>query len=254
MVGATGITGENSSEATIILTASIPSAGTWQISAQISCSLAASQLCVFGLFDGTETLVPDTESTAGYIGPGTSYQGQGTSVWTITTVDAEDYTVRAWAGGGVTGCTIESDGAGRTFVTWTQLTGGYVGATGSTGSSFKTSTSLSFSVEPVEGSTGQITVDTGLAYIAGNSVLLQNASQVGFEAIITSYDSFDGEMSLSQITNIEGTIVGSSNPFNVDLTGKRGSKIFYGTSAPTINARAGDLFINTSSGQIYNFN
>ena len=295
-LGSTGnvtITATNSSTATTIMTAPIPSAGIWQIVAQVNCSLAASQLCVFGLFDGTGTLVPNTESTAGYIGSPVTFQGQGTSVWTITTVGAENYTVRAWAGGATPGCTVESDGAGRTFVSWTQLTGGYVGATGptgagvdgatgptgadstvpgptgptgagvdgatgptgvtgATGSSFKTSASLTFASEPVEGdSLSGITVDTGLAYVAGNSVIVQNASQAGFEAVVSSYNSSTGSMDISQITNVEGTLVGSSNPFNVDLTGKRGTKIFYGTGVPTINARSGDIYIDTNSGQVY---
>ena len=119
--------------ATTIMTAPIPSAGTWQITAQVNCGLGGSQECAYGLFDGTGILVANTEGKAGYIGSATTFQGQGSSTWIITTTGAVNYTVRAWGPGSSAGCTIQSGGDGRSFVSWIQLTGGYIGATGPTG-------------------------------------------------------------------------------------------------------------------------
>ena len=127
------VSASTSGTATTIMTAAIPVAGTWEITAQVSATLNLSQECSYALYDGTGTLVANTESKAGYIGPGTTYQGQGSSTWIVTTVGAVNYTVRAWGGGSSTGCTISSDGNGRSFLVWRQLMGGYLGATGPEG-------------------------------------------------------------------------------------------------------------------------
>jgi len=172
------ITATTSGTATTIMTAAIPTAGTWQITAQVNCSLQISQLCVFGLFDGTGTLVPNTEATAGYIGPATTYQGQGTSIWTVTTVGAVNYTVRSWAPGAVPGCTVESNAAGRTFVAWTQLTGGYVGSTGPTGPIVTTVYS-----SPDSSSVQWIFLGTWTTVQNGESLYMRIVGHAGYNAV-----------------------------------------------------------------------
>jgi hypothetical protein len=107
--------------ATTILTAAIPAAGTWEITAQVQGSLLSGQQGCFALFDGAGALVANTESKAGYIGSGTTFQGQGTSVWRVTTVGAVNYTVRGYGPGATGGFTVLNGSDGRTNVSWSLL-------------------------------------------------------------------------------------------------------------------------------------
>ena len=94
-----------------------------------------------------------------------------------------------------------------------------------------------------------IQIDTGLAYIPGNSVIFINElgmTGFGFEAIVAAYDSGSGLMDVNSITDIGNSLVGT-NYYDVNITGKRGSLLFTGTGFPTIKARIGDFYISTDS-------
>ena len=116
---------------------------------------------------------------------------------------------------------------------------------------------MTFSENPVEGDTlTGITVDTGLAYIAGNSILFVYNSGVppliSFEAIVSYYNPSSGSLNIASITNINNSLVGTYL-YQVNLTGQRGSLLFTGTGPPSINARIGDYYIDTEASLIYFF-
>ena len=117
------ISATTSGTATTVLTVAIPSAGTWQITGVVAGALNNGQECTFALFDGSGTLVANTETKAGYVGGGATYQGTGTGIWVVSTVGAVNYTIRAWGPGAVAGCTIVSSSDGRTYSRYVQLTG-----------------------------------------------------------------------------------------------------------------------------------
>ena len=99
---------------------------------------------------------------------------------------------------------------------------GSTGLQGATGYSDKFSTSTSsITLSPVQGgSIGPITVDTNLAYITGNSIVVVDSTNASnsFEGRIASYNPITGALSLSDITNIKGTF-GSSVVYNINLDG-----------------------------------
>jgi len=190
-----GITATTSGTAVTIMSAAIPSSGVWEISAQVNCTLSASQLCVFALFDGSG-LVLNTEGSAGYIGPLTSFQGQGSSTWIVTTAGPVNYTVRAWGPGSTTGCQIDNDAEGRSFLVWRQLSGGYIGATGATG------------VTGVTGADG-VTGPTGVFDVSGidpNSVLFYDGNAILGSPLLT----FDGATLSSQNTSVTNLSISKS--------------------------------------------
>ena len=123
------------------------------------------------------------------------------------------------------------------------------GSTGPTGASFLTSTTLTLANSPVEGDTlTNIQIDTGLAYITGNSVIFTvTGATASFEAFITSYDSVTGIMNINSITNVNSNTndFTGTNQYEVNLSGQRGSMLFTGDGPPTINARFGDFYINS---------
>ena len=74
-------------------------AGTWQVVAQVNTGLSAGQECTFALFDGSGTLVANTETKAGYVGGGATFQG--TSVGPYNAVDVSSsasYNSQVWRG------------------------------------------------------------------------------------------------------------------------------------------------------------
>ena len=127
---------------------------------------------------------------------------------------------------------------------------GPAGTDGATGASSQTTTTLEFVSDPEEGDARSgIQVDTGLAYISGNSVIFTYnpaGENIGFEAIVVSYDSATGIMNVNSITNVRNSLVGTYL-YNVNIAGQRGTKIFRGTDAPSINARPGDLYIDSNN-------
>jgi hypothetical protein len=125
---------------------------------------------------------------------------------------------------------------------------GSTGPTGAAGDHYLTSTTLDLPNSVSEGDTlYDIQVDTGLAYITGNSVIFTvTGATASFEAFVTSYDSVTGIMNINSITNIVENDFYGTNPYQVNLSGQRGSMLFTGDGAPTINARIGDFYINSN--------
>jgi len=115
------ISATTSGTATTILTVAIPTAGTWQITGVVAGALNNGQECTFALFDGSGTLVANTETKACYVGGGATYQGTGTGVWQVTTVGSANYTIRAWGPGAIAGCSVVSGSDGRTYSRYVQL-------------------------------------------------------------------------------------------------------------------------------------
>ena len=211
-----------SATATTIMTVPIPSAGTWQITAVVNAGLQNGNECTFALFDGSGSLVAGTENKAGYVGGGATYQGQGTSVWVVTTVAAVNYTVRAWSPGAVAGFTINNGGDGRTYTQWIQLTGGYIGATGPTGSG------------------------GGSNY--GNSNVASFLANFGSNTITTTGNitaaNFSGNISIT------GNIQGTSS--NVQLVSGGYTATFDNTGMLTVPGTVGStnyLVVNSANGQ-----
>ena len=210
------VSATTSGTATTIMTAAIPSAGTWELSAQVNAGLGASQECTYGLFDGAGTLVANTESKAGYIGPATSFQGQGSSTWIVTTVGAVNYTVRAWGPGASAGCTIQHGGDGRTNIVWRQLTGGYVGSTGPTGPIVTTVFS-----SPDSASVQWIFLGTWTTVQNGESLYMRIVGHAGYNAVANQ----------NQVTEL--VFITSNNTSYI--TGSTGN--YYANGSATMNSR-----------------
>jgi len=104
---------------------------------------------------------------------------------------------------------------------------GYTGPTGSAGDKYLTATTTAVTPVPVQGSFVSLTVASGLAYIAGNSVVVVNSgnSSNSFEGRVQSYSA--GTLVVDSITNIRGTF--SSAVYNVNLDGIDGPTGAVGT-------------------------
>jgi hypothetical protein len=126
---------------------------------------------------------------------------------------------------------------------------GIDGTTGPTGASFLTSTTLTLPSNPPEGGTiYNIQVDTGLAYIPGNSVIFTvTGATASFEAFVINYDTEKGILNINGITNVNSNTndFTGTKQYKVNLSGQRGSMLFTGDGLPTINARIGDFYINS---------
>ena len=121
-----------SSNATTILTVNFTTSGTWDVVVQVYAQLNAGQACTYGLFNSSGVLVTGSEGIVAYAQSG--FSGQGTSRYIVTCPAPATYTIRAWGPGTVPGvAAIINNGFGRTNATWSQLTGGYIGATGTPG-------------------------------------------------------------------------------------------------------------------------
>ena len=98
---------------------------------------------------------------------------------------------------------------------------GNTGATGPTGFAdrYATATTGSVTVNPLSEPVS-LTIATGLAYIAGNAVLVVKASDytTSFTGVVSTYTSGTGAMTIVGITNIAGSFAGSS-VYNVNLNG-----------------------------------
>ncbi len=91
-----------------------------------------------------------------------------------------------------------------------------------------------------------------LAYTSGQSVIVTKASSPTdkFEAIIDTYDSSLGTLTLKDITSISGSF-GISN-YTLNLVGERGSKITSSSGEPNpAVGRHGDMYIDTVTGLVY---
>jgi hypothetical protein len=119
---------------TTLLTFTIPSAGTWQVTYYIRM-----QATGFNTFYGAMAIyqggsqVTNTAVLPAYFNSTTTVGGAtGTGSAILTTTGSTTYTIGAWANDPFT-CSASVDANGGSGVTWVQLTGGYVGATGPTG-------------------------------------------------------------------------------------------------------------------------
>jgi hypothetical protein len=115
-------------------------------------------------------------------------------------------------GTGVTGAT------GPTGISLTGATGA-TGASGIAGDKYVTATTAAVTPVPVQGSSVSLTVATGLAYIAGNSVIVVDSTNSAnkFEGRVQSYTTGTGALVIDSITNIAGTF--ALKVYNVNLDG-----------------------------------
>ena len=100
---------------------------------------------------------------------------------------------------------------------------GDTGATGAPGDKFLTSNS-SVVLNPTPGGSVVLTVATNLAYIQGNSVLVNEVANPlvnSFEARVNYYNSSNGYLVVDQIESIKGTFGGPTG-YNVNLNGLDG--------------------------------
>ena len=113
---------------------------------------------------------------------------------------------------------------------------------------------------PNENDTMTINIGVKYSFTSGNSVIVSGFynSTSRFEAVVDSYDSSTGDMTLIEITNIQGFKDIGNSPiqiglFNITLAGQRGSKILHGTADPnTLTVgRTGDTYINDITGEVY---
>jgi len=106
---------------------------------------------------------------------------------------------------------------------------GQTGATGKSGDKYLTATNGAVTPQPSLGSV-TFTVDTGLSYITGNSVVVvhQTIPTIRFEGTIQTYNTANGSMTINPIVNISGTFVLSV--YNVNLDGIDGPT---GSTGPT---------------------
>lgn len=133
---------------------------------------------------------------------------------------------------------------------------GNTGATGPTGFAdrYATATTGSVVVNPLSEPVS-LTVGTGLAYIAGNAVLVVKASDytTSFTGIVSSYTAGTGSMAIVGITGITGSFAGSA-VYNVNLngvvgpTGATGRTGATGATGPTGAATPFTSFYAASSG------
>ena len=135
--------------------------------------------------------------------------GDGTTVWTLLPY------------GGFRGATGSTGAEGQ----------GITGATGLNGDKFQTATA-SVTITPTQGGTLSLTVGAGLAYIAGNSVVVVDSGSAlnRFEATVTSYSGTT--LDIGSITNITGTFT-SPAIYNVNLDGVDGPAGVNGVTGAT---------------------
>lgn len=110
-----------------------------------------------------------------------------------------------------------------------------------------------FPTIPVENDTfSNINIGSKYSFTGGNSVIIKSQfTSSRFEAVVDSYDSSTGVMSISEITNILGDLSGIGI-WTITLAGQRGSKITSGSGVPVVLVgRPGDMYIDTDTGQIY---
>jgi hypothetical protein len=110
------------------------------------------------------------------------------------------------------------------------------------------------SLSPTEGGTiSNINIGEKYSFTAGNTVIVsgQFNSAIRFEAVVTAYTS--NLISLGDITNITGFPT-SNQLYQMTLAGERGSKIRASAGNPnTLNiaGRSGDLYIDSTTGEVY---
>jgi len=153
--------------------------------------------------------------------------GDGTTRWNLLPYGGlQGPTGADGGGGGGTGYTGPTGPTGSAGSSGTGSTG-QTGPTGIAGDKYLTATTTAVTPVPVQGSFVSLTVASGLAYIAGNSVLVVDSgnSSNSFEGRVQSYST--GSLVVDSITNIRGTF--SSAVYNVNLDGIDGPTGAVGT-------------------------
>jgi len=117
---------------------------------------------------------------------------------------------------------------------------------------------ISFSEIPPENSfINSLNVGSGLAYSPNETAILTNLSDPStrFEAIVSSYNSVTGAISLVSITNVLGTSYHLNQNFSINLAGQRGIKWYSYNTGPTgtysTTGRIGDFYIDKTTGYVY---
>lgn len=129
------------------------------------------------------------------------------------------------------------------------------GTNGADGDRFTTSTTTTVDFNPaaLNGANWSIQVGTGLAYIAGQNIIVANNDGTKyFEGVVHSYTKESGQLVIKNITNITGfSMSGENQTLYVSLTGRSGTN---GTSGDRY-ASSGLLSVTTEPGidSIINF-
>ena len=99
----------------------IPSSGTWKITMVVRGDCGAGNNGIgFGLYDGTNTLVPNSSCLVEYANNGGN-QGVGSSTIVVTTTGAETFTVRMWGLAASGTPKVYSDSSGYSKVVYEKL-------------------------------------------------------------------------------------------------------------------------------------
>jgi hypothetical protein len=203
-----------------LLSFTLPSAGTWDITyfARGQWATLANAYGTVAIFDGTGTLVPNSEVLADYIAPssGTAIGGStGAARIIVTTTGPATYTLQAKSGSGYT-ITWTSDTSGRTGVTWSRLVAIGPPGVGFDGITSATSLALDFTSH-----TATLSPSVG-AFSAGSRIRFtsRGTPNTWIEAPIASVAgntvTFTPDLYL-------GTGGASYSDWNVSLTGQRGA-------------------------------
>lgn len=123
----------------------------------------------------------------------------------------------------------------------------------SRGKPYMTKVTLPNNTAPVENDILSFNIGPKYSFTAGNSVIIagQFNTSFRFEAVVTSYSSTTGAMVIANITNITEPL-SYTKICTITLAGQRGSKIIGGNGAPTTTSgRSGDMYIDTTTGEVY---
>lgn len=107
----------SSSTPTDVLSFTLPSAGTWELIYFLRAQGAPVFAGEYGIYDPSETLVPNSEILAAY----GANANTGTGVVRVTTTGAANYKIKAWASSGSYSAVSEFNG--RTGVSWKKISG-----------------------------------------------------------------------------------------------------------------------------------
>lgn len=102
---------------TDVVSFTLPSAGTWEVISFMRSQGGAGYAAEFGIFDASNTLVPNSEILSAY----GELASTGTGVVRITTTGAVTYKLKAWASLG--SYEVFADFNGRSGVSWKKISG-----------------------------------------------------------------------------------------------------------------------------------
>jgi hypothetical protein len=125
----------------------------------------------------------------------------------------------------------------------------YTGPTGLQGDKYLSPTLSNFSPLPAEGGTTTVTVNNGLAYITGNSIIVTaTASPLSnrFEGTVQNYNSNTGVLIIYNIVNFMGSIWATNTPAIVNLDGIDGPTGPTGITGPSNPNSTAILLSNNS--------